>query len=73
MLNDMIKRINYLTKACEVKKTKKQDKQRNMVINKITFSDVHFKKDKGKNRNRFTHTNKQLGKLKYEFRKGACS
>jgi hypothetical protein len=44
MLNDMIKRINYLTKACEVKKTKKQDKQRNMVINKITFSDVHFKK-----------------------------
>lgn len=44
----MIKRINYLTKACEVKKKqKRQDKQRNMVINKITFSDVHFKKDKG--------------------------
>ena len=54
----MIKRINYLTKACEVKKTKKQDKQRNMVIYKITISDSHvkFKKDKGRNRNRFTHT-----------------
>ena len=71
----MIKRINYLTKACAVKKNPKQDKQRNMVIYKITISDshVHLKKDKGKNRNRFTHTNKQLNKLKYEFRKGACS
>jgi hypothetical protein len=38
----MIKRINYLTKACEVKKTKKQDKQRNMVIYKITISDSRF-------------------------------
>ena len=69
----MIKRINYLTKACAVKNKIKT--QRNMVIHKITISDshVHLKKDKGKNRNRFTHTNKQLNKLKYEFRKGACS
>lgn len=53
----MIKRINYLTKACEVKKKqKRQDKQRNMVINKITFSDVHFKKDKGeKQKSLHTH------------------